>query len=231
MPCVPLIFYFTWNVIFLNEICLALAGNECSSNSDCSAGGVCCTGLSGRSCQVFSCSGHHCSTDGDCGGVAECCRSNQCGSFGCLECHSNSDCASSEYCCQHRYIDDHNVCRRSCVGETCHSSRDCGGPGEYCASNNLCKESAIHLAGWIIPLSVIGLLLLAVVCGGIFVHRWFQRPSRRQTLVNSVGPTTAVIALQEGVTHNSRPPPVYNSPPPYFNQAKTVPTNSLETMH
>lgn len=224
MTSIALIFLFTWNVIFLNEIYLALAGNECSSNSDCSAGQVCCTGFSGSSCQVFTCFGRHCSTDGDCGGVAECCRFNRCGRFGCVECHSNSYCASSEYCCQHRYIDDHNVCRRSCVGETCHSSSDCGGPGEYCASNNLCKKSAIHLAGWVIPICVIGLLLFAVVCAVFFLHRWFQRRFRRHNVVNCVGPSTAVTALQEMATHNSLPPPAYNSPTPYFNQAKTVTT-------
>ena len=224
MRSVPLIFFFTWNVIISNEISLALAGDECSSNSDCSSGSVCCAGINGKSCQFSSCFDHDCKTDGDCGGVAECCRSKKCVQVGCLECHSNSYCASSEYCCQHRYIDDHNVCRRSCVGETCHSSRDCGGPGEYCGSNKICKKSAIYLAGWVIPVSVVGSIFFAIVSGGIFLHRWFQRPSRRQTVVNPVGTTAAAIAHHERATRDAVQPPVYNRPVPYFNQAKVTPT-------
>jgi hypothetical protein len=132
---------FTCNAILIG---LPLAEGTCSSNSDCRgkfSNNVCCgRRLYGRSCATDSCVGYSCSIDGDCGGKDECCILNKCTKYGCVECHSNSDCASSEYCCKHQYLNDHNVCRRSCVGETCHSSLDCGFPMEYCASNNKCRE-------------------------------------------------------------------------------------------
>ena len=132
-----------------------------------------------------SCSGHYCSTDGDCGGVGECCMSNECDTFGCRECYSNSDCATSEYCCKHTYIKDHNVCRRSC------------GPREYCDMNNKCNEHNITLTGWAIPALVVGLLSFAIVAGGVFVYRYFiKRPNRVTTRVRPAERARpAIIAL------------------------------------
>ncbi len=232
MASVSQIFIFTLQLVFLNEIALSLARDECSSNSDCPSNfltRVCCAGLfydSGRSCWYHSCVGRYCSTDGDCGGVGECCNSNQCVTFGCEECSSNFDCDTSEYCCKHRYIDDHNVCRRSCVGETCHSNSDCGGPGERCNSNNKCEEYNITVLSWSIPVLVVGLLLFAIVVGGVFVYRYFQKPSRRGTVqpVRPAERTTAIIALQETQMHSSSSAPAYNCPPPpYFNQGQGLP--------
>ncbi|CAB4011018.1 Hypothetical predicted protein [Paramuricea clavata] len=142
MSSVSLVLLFTCNAILIG---LPLAEGTCSSNSDCPGkffNNVCCgrSWYGGRRCVTDSCVGDSCSTDGDCGGKDECCISNKCTKNGCVECQSNSDCSSSEYCCKHRYHNDHNVCRRSCVGETCHSSLDCGGPTEYCASNKKCRE-------------------------------------------------------------------------------------------
>ena len=233
---VSLIFIFILPLMFFNEIGLSLANayDECDSNSDCSRGisnKVCCGGLfhdSGRSCRYSSCSGHYCSTDGDCGGVGECCKSNQCDTFGCRECYSNYDCATSEYCCKHRYINDHNVCRRSCVGETCHSNSDCGGPGEYCNSNNRCNEYNTYIAvtGWVIPVFVVGALLFAIVAGGVFVYRYFMKRPHRVTArvrpAERVRP--AIIALQDTQIHSNPPAPPYNCyPPPYFNKDQVVP--------
>lgn len=147
MSRAPLILFLTCNVIFMNQTGLVVAQKECNVNADCSNQfKVCCEGYfhnRRKSCQFLSCLGRHCLTDGDCGGKGECCKSHQCVTIGCPECYSHSACATSEYCCKHRYINDHNVCRRSCVGETCHSSSDCA-VGECCRSNkcvnNGCAE-------------------------------------------------------------------------------------------
>ena len=229
-----LVFIFTLHAIFLNGIDLSLARDECNSNSDChSSISVCCAGPvrdSDRSCWFGSCTNHYCSTDGDCGGVGECCMSNQCGTFGCRECYSNSDCAFSEYCCKHRYINDHNVCRRSCIGETCHSDSDCGGPGEYCDGNNKCSESNIIVRVWVAPVLVVGLLLFVFVGGGVFGRRYFlKRPQRvARRVLPAAERATAIIALQE--THmSSNPPAPVCYPPPYFNKDPALPTISTLT--
>ncbi|XP_028396916.1 prestalk protein-like [Dendronephthya gigantea] len=121
----------------------------CNSNSDCRdevfPDKLCCRGYRNtrRSCyDQPSCVGRFCWTDGDCGGKDECCISNKCAVFGCKECNSSLACALFEYCCEHQYLNDHNICRRSCVGETCHSSWDCGGLGEFCDSNNVCAVTS-----------------------------------------------------------------------------------------
>ena len=131
-----------------------LAQDECNVNADCNnVLKFCCEGLSltnirRKTCQFFSCLGRHCVQDGDCGGKGECCNSqHQCVTIGCPECQSDSDCATSEYCCKQRFISDHNVCRRSCVGETCLSFNDCG-VGECCIFNKCtttgCSQCSSH---------------------------------------------------------------------------------------
>lgn len=60
-------------------------------------------------------------------------------SIGCPECFNNSACGVSEYCCELQYLNDINVCRRNCIGESCHSNLDCGGPGECCRGNKCVK--------------------------------------------------------------------------------------------
>ncbi len=141
----------TWNVIFMYETGMVQAQNQCNVNADCSnTNMVCCEGYfhnRRKSCQFFSCFGRHCLTDGDCGGKGECCntKSHQCVTLGCPECQLHSNCATSEYCCKHRYNNDHNVCRRSCVGETCHSSNDCA-VGECCLFNKCVKYGCSDLS-------------------------------------------------------------------------------------
>ena len=36
------------------------------------------------------------------------------------------------------------MCRRSCIGETCHSNLDCGPSYEYCISSKICWASGLH---------------------------------------------------------------------------------------
>ena len=147
-----------------NGQCAVSECAECYSNSDCSKKEYCCKGKNGRNVCRRNCVGESCRSSSDCGGIneyctlngicsyngnclkssdckhdGECCISGQCVTAGCrTECLSNVNCVSSTYCCKRRYLNDKNVCLRSCVQETCHSSFDCGGPGEYCTKNNIC---------------------------------------------------------------------------------------------
>ncbi len=288
----------------MGKIGLPLAEGSCSSTFDCHSNifsKVCCDG----SCSSESCLGDFCLTDGDCGGKDECCISNKCTTYGCSECESHSDCGSSEYCCKHRYTNDHNVCRRSCVGETCHSSSDCapreycpsskicwefsrscstdsdcrgdheccksfkcgivgcpvctsnsdcsssaycctrdnvclsscvgekcyddsdcGGPQEYCNSNTTkCEKSVTTLAGWVIPVVVVGIILFLIVVGAVWGYRCCHGSSRRGVVVRErpVRRTAAIIAIRETEIRTTSPP-AHNYPPPsYYNQGQEFP--------
>ena len=93
-------------------------------------------------------------------------------------------------------------------------------------TNVIHEEYNITVLSWSIPVLVVGLLLFAIVVGGVFVYRYFQKPSRRGTVqpVRPAERTTAIIALQETQMHSSSSAPAYNCPPPpYFNQGQGLP--------
>ena len=60
-------------------------------------------------------------------------------------CYSDFSCKSSifpKYCCERKYPED-NVCKYSCVGESCILHSDCA-PNEYCCgSNDRCATSCV----------------------------------------------------------------------------------------
>ena len=164
MTTVPLIFLLTWTAILINENSLVNAQNQCNVNADCfNTNMVCCREYFNsrrKSCQFLSCVGHYCLTHGDCGGKGECCIANKCVNYGCTvsQCFSNLNCPVSQYCCNRGFLS--NVCRQSCVGETCLSNSGCGGPGEHCDSNFKCSTSTTtnssSLAGWVIGIIITG---------------------------------------------------------------------------
>ena len=144
--------------------CTTFGCADCYLNSDCSKNEYCCRRKYGRNvcrrncvgetcrsildcgddseyCSFDTCSyaNKNCLKNSDCKHDGECCIFGQCVTTGCpTECLSNVNCLSSTYCCKRQYLNNKNVCLRSCVEETCHSSFDCGGPGEYCTRNNIC---------------------------------------------------------------------------------------------
>ena len=171
MRTAPLIFLLTWTVILINETSLVKAQNQCNVNADCfNTNMVCCRECSlcavrRKSCRYFNCLGRYCLTDADCGGKGERCKSNNCVNYGypmVSQCFSNLNCPISQYCCNRGSLS--NVCRHSCVGETCLSNSGCGGPGEHCDSNFKCSTSTTtnsatnssSLAGWVIGIIVTG---------------------------------------------------------------------------
>ena len=237
MSGITFIFLLTWNGMFLASIDVAVAKDECNSNSDCTSAvrDVCCAGnysSDDRECRSDSCSGQYCLTDGDCGGKGECCKFNKCVIYNCTECHHNSDCVNSEYCCKLRRSADVNVCRRSCIGESCYSDRDCGGPQEKCDWNK-CAKSTSTSAGdssnsgaW-----VLGVFLTMVVLGcSLVVYLWCRcrrKPPRQTRQLHQSQSTAAIISykktnsratLHPTPSHFNRgqdfPKPQYTFPPP-----------------
>ena len=185
-------------VCAMNEFGAALAEDTCIANSDCKNAtfSVCCRGYdsdSHRRCHHDSCVGRYCSTDGDCGGAGECCQSNKCVTNGCSECYWDSSCSSGEYCCKLRFISEHNVCRRNCIGQTCRSDDDCGGRDEECDSDKKCAKSSSSSDSWLGTALSIG-LSVAFVVGGIYCYRRVKARLTRRTVV--VAPEPQVIAIQ-----------------------------------
>ena len=111
------------------------------------------------------------------------------------ECRFDHECPSSfskEYCCDRKYPED-NICKTSCIGETCISNSDCAknefccnGPyhgicgkscvgkkctsdyncatGECCDSDDKCStDDCVVLAGWIIAVIVISVIVAVVI--------------------------------------------------------------------
>ena len=172
---VSLTLLLSWTTIFLEEIVLVVARDECTSHADCYTDElkhlVCCKDSrdSERKCTQHNCVGRYCATDGDCS-KSECCINSVCtDSHRCQRCDSKNHCVLHEFCCKRG--NNSNVCRRSCEEEDCAKDTDCGGPREFCDSYGICKKreffdteslSSGAIAGIIIG-SIVGLVLL-VTC-------------------------------------------------------------------
>ncbi|CAB4029947.1 Hypothetical predicted protein [Paramuricea clavata] len=58
------------------------------------------------------------------------------------ECSSHFDCSGLQYCCDRKYPED-NVCRYSCIGQSCILDNDCA-PGESCCdSDEKCATTCV----------------------------------------------------------------------------------------
>ena len=113
---------------------------KCTLNSECNLGKYCCRKKPTRYYQYGdyrcskSCVGEICSTSEDCGGPNECCISNKCVDRGCSGCTTNSNCSTGQYCCKKRQWYELSECSAHCIGKSCNTNDDCGGPGEVCHS-------------------------------------------------------------------------------------------------
>ena len=128
-----------------NNMCVNCSTPGCQKNDECGYRQSCCNvkQLAGQRFCNSSCVGAGCAVDTDCA-QHECCHERKCVKCSSLECYSNSDC-SSGYCCRGGYSSDESRCIVvGCIGQTCGTSRDCGGVNECCRDNicAYCSESS-----------------------------------------------------------------------------------------
>ena len=116
--------------------------NKCTLNSECNQGQYCCRKKStsyysynnkAKGCSK-RCVGEICSSNEDCGPPNECCISNKCVDRGCSGCTTSSNCSTGQYCCKKRHWYELSECSDHCIGKSCNTNDDCGGPGEICDS-------------------------------------------------------------------------------------------------
>ena len=234
MSTVSLIFFLAWMLLFTGAIGKTITDHACMTNADCGSNFgtvriVCCLFGNGvRKCQYNGCLRYPCFTHGDCGGNGECCINNACTNNNCPQCHTNINCAVSEYCCGRGILT--NVCRRSCVGELCIADSDCSGPGEYCNSDHKCAKlisSSTQLPCWGILLITTGLVVVFLIISVCLYCRCFKRKTYRNDALNTEGNDNTNIMLDEANTHTTRLPtnsPSHydhmerENPPPYHSQ-------------
>lgn len=108
----------------------------CTTNSECAAGHVCCSGtcITGDCCIDGDCDTANCQTcqqntcTSKCGGSAPDCN----GSGGCI-CTTNTECGNGEVCCG-----------GTCVAGTCCADTDCGACGTCDTATHTCIASTSH---------------------------------------------------------------------------------------
>ncbi|CAB4012675.1 Hypothetical predicted protein [Paramuricea clavata] len=163
------------------------------------------------------------------------------------ECFSDSQCFG--YCCDRKYPDD-NVCRFSCIGESCIINSDCA-PGECCNSDDKCATDCDvvieDLAGWIVAVIVIGVIVVIVIPIGVVVFccccaaSVSTRSAHGGVIVSQPATTgTTVFSTQQQqqqqypaqqgqpMAYFQNPQPYPNQSPPYQPQGMVYPTGQTE---
>ncbi|XP_028408606.1 keratin-associated protein 9-1-like [Dendronephthya gigantea] len=112
----------------------------CRNHHECHNGQSCCKnkGIQEGNFCATRCFDAACLIDSDCDRYSKCCHDNKCVSCASLECSSNSQC-SDGYCCDRGSHRTSRCFRSGCVGESCDSRSDCGGPNECCIENKCVK--------------------------------------------------------------------------------------------
>ncbi|CAB4018029.1 Hypothetical predicted protein [Paramuricea clavata] len=159
--------------------------DKCTSNSECNLDEYCCkkksSGYWGDSC-AKSCVGEFCWINDDCGARNECCISNKCVDRGCSGCTTNSHCSSGHYCCKKRqwYVGEFSECSEHCIGKSCSTSDDCGGPGETCDSEHRCavNQNSNSLSSWAIAVITVSLVVFLIVVGITLAVFWYVKRKR-----------------------------------------------------
>ncbi len=162
------------------------------------------------------------------------------------QCYSDSGCSGlfTQYCCERKYED--NVCRYSCVGQSCNFNSDCA-PDECCDSDDTCTTADCDvikgLAGWIVAVIVISIIVVIVIpiavvvfccCCAAGAAASSRRPAHGGVIVAQPATTgTTVIAsqqqqqlypAQQGQPMYFQNPQQYsNQPPPHQPQGTVYP--------
>ena len=148
--------------------------DTCKSKSECNLDQYCCKKKKnywGDGCSE-SCIGEICSTNEDCGAPDTCCISNKCVDRGCSGCTFNSDCSTGHYCCKKRHWYELNECSDDCIGKSCETNDDCGGPGETCNTDHRCTTSLPH---WLIAVITVSAVLFLTVIVIVLAVFWYLR--------------------------------------------------------
>lgn len=115
-------------------------------------------------------------------------------SYGDDECQYNSDCKNGTHACCHRRSQT-SVCRKTCDGESCVISWDCGtDQNMFCCDDHICR-SAMKMcpannstSGWITAIVAIAVLCAVLGIGGtifcIYLRNRRPSSSRNDLLVN-----------------------------------------------
>ena len=190
----------------INQICNS--NDDCAGQGECCRSGKCTTGCDGK-CTADSecdldqyccktkqstywrddhcaktCVGEMCRIDSDCGARNECCISGKCVDRGCSGCVNNSDCSTGHYCCKKRqwYTNELSECSANCIGKSCGTNDDCGGPDETCASNYECaveqKSDTSSFPPWLIAVLTVSLILFFVAVGILVAVVWYFQKKR-----------------------------------------------------
>ncbi|CAB3995619.1 Hypothetical predicted protein [Paramuricea clavata] len=182
------------NECCISNKCVDQGCSGCTANSNCSTEHYCCKKRYWYELSECSahCIGKSCSTIEDCGAPNECCISNKCARVdqGCPGCTTNSNCSIGHYCCKKRDWYELSECSAHCIGKSCSTSEDCGGPGETCDSDYRCAKSKNSYPRWLITVIMSSVIFLIAV--GVVVICFFKRRRSR----NAIQANRATIPLE-----------------------------------
>lgn len=139
-------------------------------------------------------------------------------SYGDDECQYNSDCKNGTHACCLRTYDQTNVCRKTCDGESCDISLDCGTDQSlFCCDDHICRSSwkmcpaENSTPGWITAIVVIAVLCAVLGIGAtvFYIYLRNRRPSSlyRDVLVkdseagSTYGTSWSLLPIQIFWTH------------------------------
>ena len=145
------------------------------------------------------------------------------------ECVYDSQCFG--YCCDRKYPED-NVCRFSCIGESCIVNSDCAS-GECCNSDDKCATDCDvvieGLAAWVIAVIVIGVIVVIVIPIAVVVFccccaaAASTRSAHGGVIVSQPATTgTTVFSTQQQPQYpaqQGQPMVYFPNPQPYPNQS------------
>ena len=165
-----------------------------------------------------SCVGEICSTNEDCGAPNECCISNKCVDRGCSGCTSNSDCSTGQYCCKKRQWYELSGCSAHCIGKSCNTNDDCGGPDETCNSDHRCTDIRIFQP-WVIVVITVSLVVLLIGIGILVVVVWHIKRKQPADATQTRNMPLQNIQHQAGAEIRSQPNARYLNNPTYQRNA------------
>ena len=148
------------------------------------------------------------------------------------ECLFDSQCFGYSYCCDRKYPED-NVCRISCIGESCIVNSDCAS-GECCNSDDKCATDCDvvieGLAGWIVAVIVIGAIVGVIPIGVVvFCCCCAASASTRSAhggVIVSQPATTGTTVFSAQQQQQQQYPPQQGQPMAYFQNPQPYPNQS-----